>query len=1294
MRSRTALFRTAALATAGVLALPGMPAWAAESTVVDVLKLVDGAYVVETVTVPAPTAEAEAEELEQRPEVVVASPQVVYQVDATDYDPYWDSSDPQVSSRVRDVWPRTRGEGQVVAVLDTASAIRHENLFGAVLPGVDFASGAESPWHGYGVAGVIAARAENGIGSAGMAPAATILPVRVCGDGGCPSASIARGILWAADHGADVINMSLSGVGYSDVQAAAVQYALDKGISVVAATGNDGLNGNPVMYPAALDGVIGVSSINPAGAGSDWAVHGWQTDLSTVGDSVQLTMPGHAYGSGSGTSFSTPAVAGAVALLRSSHPGLSPQEAQAALQAGSDSSGTWDRAYGAGRMDLPGAMAAADRTRAPVAVTVASGTVDLNWDPVPGAAQYTVRIDGVVRTQTAGTTARVTGLTDGNQVAVDVQPDTGARSRPVLATVGPTVPAVPVLHSAAIRSASTSTSAVVDLVASVEGVVAPRYAIIRDGVSIGSVTMALTATPKTFGIGIGAMPTAQTRWQLRPVDAFARVGPISNTVSAGSTLPPAPGAPTGLTGRVQAGEVLVSWDDLGPTHTYEVSTGGSVVARPSAAGVTVPAPPLGESRTYSVAVVDGWGRVGPAASTTVTRILSAPDAPRLGVPSASRDGLTVRWDPPLDDGGSAVTGFTVRAYSGGVLQATRSAGAGTGRATIGGLPVGRTYTITVAATNAVGEGSAAGPAELLLMVPPDAPALGTATPGDGTVVVRWSAPAGDGGTPVTGYRLEASGSGGTYRSATAAADATSATLTGLTNGVAYRVDVRAVNAAGDGPTAYVSPVTPTPAPAGPPAPGIGQVSAGDASALVRWTPPATDGGSALTGYTVRVFRGGAPFSTVTAAAGAKAVTVPGLTNGTTYAFAVAAVNAVGTGPDSARVAATPSVAPGVPGAPIIGTVTPGNGSVVVTWSAPPSNGSPITGYVLRTSAGGTLVKTSAAASTVRSLTVAGLTNGVAHTVAVIASNGVGTSSPSLTSAPVTPFTVPGAPALGTVTGGDRRAHLTWTPPAEDGGSPVTGYVVTTWTEGRLVRAEAVAAPATGTTVTGLANGVAHTFTVAATNAAGAGAWQRHSETVIPLAPVTSGIPGAPALGTPTAGKAAAVVRWAAPSDDGGNPVTGYLVLTYRGGALVRTTTAPASARSLVVNGLVNGTAYRFAVAAVNDAGTGAASLQSTPVVPRTVPGAPGIGRASAARGAAVVRWTAPAVNGGSAVTGYVLRVFSGGKLVRTVSVAAIARSTTVGKLTAGRGYAFRVLAKNVAGLGAASGPSTTVTPLR
>ncbi len=378
----------------------------------------------------------------------------------------------------------------------------------------------------------------------------------------------------------------------------------------------------------------------------------------------------------------------------------------------------------------------------------------------------------------------------------------------------------------------------------------------------------------------------------------------------------------------------------------------------------------------------------------------------------------------------------------------------------------------------------------------------------------------------------------------------------------------------------------------------------------------------------------------------------------------------------------------VPGAPTIGTPVPGPGAVAVRWTAPVDNGgAAISGYTVRAYRDGGLVQTATASPHAVSLAVSGLTNGRPHTFTVTAVNAAGAGTPSAHSAAVTPtapVTVPAAPVMGKPDLGNSAVRVRWVAPAWNGGSPVTGYTVRVYRGGTPVTA--VNTTATELLVRNLTNGTAYSFTVAARNVVGTS----------PVANVTATprtVASAPRIGTPTAGAGAATVRWAAPASNGGAPLTGYTVRAYRGSTLVKTVSAASTATSATVTGLTNGSAHTFLVSANNAAGAGAASARSVAVVPRTVPAAPKLTAANAGRSSVAVTWAQPA-NGGAAITAYVVRVYQGSSLARTITVAAPKTSLTVGNLTPGRGYTVRVSAVNAAGTGALSAASATLVPRR
>jgi hypothetical protein len=278
----------------------------------------------------------------------------------------------------------------------------------------------------------------------------------------------------------------------------------------------------------------------------------------------------------------------------------------------------------------------------------------------------------------------------------------------------------------------------------------------------------------------------------------------------------------------------------------------------------------------------------------------------------------------------------------------------------------------------------------------------------------------------------------------------------------------------------------------------------------------------------------------------------------------------------------------------------------------------------------------------------------------------------------------GVPALGPVAvaapsavRGDRSATVSWVAPVEDGGSPVTGYTVTSSPGGLTTT---VAGDVTTATVGGLANGTSYTFTVAAMNAAGSSPVSSSSNAVVP-----AGLPAAPAGVRAVPGDRAAIVSWSAPEANG-SPVTGYTVTSSPGGA---TKTVAGDGNTATIPGLTNGTAYTFTVRATNAVGTGTDSAASGSVTPAAVPDAPA--EVTAVRGdrSATVSWVAPVEDGGSPVTGYTVTGSPGGL---TTTVAGDVTTATVGGLANGTSYTFTVTAMNAAGSSPVSSSSNAVVP--
>ncbi len=623
--------------------------------------------------------------------------------------------------------------------------------------------------------------------------------------------------------------------------------------------------------------------------------------------------------------------------------------------------------------------------------------------------------------------------------------------------------------------------------------------------------------------------------------------------------------------------------------------------------------PLGVPQKVQVSVINTFSQEGNK-SKPKTITLGAPDKVENVVATAGMESAEVTWNAVNPDDAEtdfAVTGYTVYADGHKVAEVASS----DLKASLTGLEGGRTYEITVTATNKYGEGIESDKASVMPWSKPDCPVVNKITTGVGKFSFTFDEPDGN-GAAITGYNVYVDGV-----QVAAQFDGTKATVTGVTDGVKHEFCITAINAKGlesDKPVNYYYVTTGVPE-----APKNVKALAGIESATVSFDKSEDVEGYPVTGY--EILCDGEVVKEVDA--NTTTADIYGLTDGHKYKFTVRAVNAIGTSEESGAA----YVIPGTPRAPVIDRVVPQSKKITLTWTKPQENSAKITKYIVYVD--GVQVKTTSQTQ----ITLSDLENGQQYEIAVSAYNSIGEGA---LSEPVN--AIPGG-VPGVVTDVEYEATyaeddgcgfiLKWNEPEDNGGLAITEYKVTG--EGEIV----VDSTNMTATITGLSPDATYSYEIIAVSAAGEGeAYDTGDITTLstPDAPTITGI---------SSSNNTIYVTWQAPVYNGGADIISYNVYAkaVSGSDVVIWNGMPTVDENgeyavSVTGDLITNQYYVVSVAAVNIVGEGEPSstikIQVNGEQVQTVPSAPINLTAHAGDEEVTLTWSAPVNDGNSSIKKY------------------------------------------------------------
>ena len=932
---------------------------------------------------------------------------------------------------------------------------------------------------------------------------------------------------------------------------------------------------------------------------------------------------------------------------------------------------------------------------APESLTAITGPtmVELNWNPpannTGGAiANYVVQqLQGtsyITVATPATNTALISGLTTGVNYSFRVfsQNASGMSASAATVSAQTNTSNIPAPRNVVV-SAATATGATVswDPVVSPSAMAVTSYLVTATPIA-GGTPVTLTANTNSLVISNLVSSTAYSVTVAAKINQVIGVSSAPVTLNTASNVPTAPqlvranygtsttyliwNAPLSTGGSAITGYVVQKLVDGAWVDTYTTTTSRTVL---------IPNQLVGQSVTYRVVARNINGLGEPSLPAVVSGRAILPGAP-TGLVASEIDAtgkVTFSWQAPDSDGGATVTSYQVYVNkNGGTIWEAVASPATTSLLTFAPLK-GATWTYRVAAKNSVGIGTPSN--QVSVSTPkgvPSAPVASVALSGTDEITLRWVAPADNGGEAITGYLVEKTVDNVWTEVTTAAPEARSYIEKRGGPGARTSYRVTAINSLGSSPVSnQVSiqvPYNKSDAP-------IGVTATLDASltkVTVSWLPPEQTGGSPISAYYVQVSRdGGSVWSNAgqTNAAG-RSVIITAPAKGTSSQYRVVAYTMAAYGNYSAGV--TVDVPTTVPGAPrsIIGKFGT-DGKLNLTWLAPADNGgSAITSYVLERLVEGTWSPLGNGQTL--GATLDKEAPGSVVELRVIAQNAVGNSAPTsyrtnfpfVQSEKVNDLTA-------TVIG--SRVSIAWTPPSFSGGSAVNYYLVersadqgATWSIISYVRSGTVLSTPTP------AKGKNFRFRVSAITSFGKGVAtetnQISTELTVASQPVISG--------SNFAADGSINLNWRKPYDDGGTPVTGYLVEKLVGSNWVKLADVSPEILTLNVARDLPGTSTALRVVAVNAVG---ASLASTPwsyKIPALRASAPQqVTVAAVSSGAVRVSWLAPENLGGSALVQYQVQISRNeGATWSAYYASATASSLTVASPTKGTTWQYRVVA--------------------